>query len=72
MKCGHSNTNLFGIGVRPEKIDMPVRANGQLQMMRQTGAEPTGTVGAADVPVESRLKLQATKLADRDGRSFSR
>jgi hypothetical protein len=54
--------------VRPEVVNVPVGATRWLQMMCQTCAEATGTMGAPDVDVESRLKLQAAKLADLDGR----
>jgi hypothetical protein len=40
--------------------------------MREPGTEATGTVGAADVHVESGLKMQAAKLADADERSAAR
>lgn len=41
-------------------------------MMCQTCSETAGTVGAADVYVESGLKLQAAQLAELDERSFGR
>jgi hypothetical protein len=51
---------------------MPVRARGRLQVMRQTCSETTGTVGAADVDVESGLEAQAAKPADTNGGIYGR
>ncbi len=62
--------DLFRIGVRPQVVNVPVGVAARLQMMRKPGAEAPGAVGAADVDVESGLKLQAAKLADSGGRSF--
>ena len=58
--------------MRPQVINVPVGASGRLQVMRQSCSETTGAVGAADVDVESGLKLQGAKLADTDGRSLGR
>jgi hypothetical protein len=53
--------------VRPEEVDMPVWATHLLQVMCQACSETTGTVGAADLDVESGLKLQDAEPADTDG-----
>jgi hypothetical protein len=60
----------FGIGVRPQVVNVPMGAAGWLQMVPEPGTETSRAMGAADVHVESGLKLQAAKLADTDGRSF--
>jgi len=41
-------------------------------MVPEPGLEPPGVIGAADVDVETGLKLQAAKLADGDGCNSSR
>jgi hypothetical protein len=58
--------------VRPQVINVAVRTIGRLQVMCKTCSETAGTVGAADVHVETGLELQAAELADPDGRSFGR
>ena len=63
--------DLFGSHVLPEVVNVPVRASGQIQVMRQTGLDTAGTVGAADVDIESRLEPQAAKLVDLDGAALA-
>jgi len=64
--------DLLGFRVRSQVFNVPVGTVGRLKMVRQTGANATGAVGAADVNVESWLELQIAKLANADWRSDGR
>ena len=58
--------------MRPQVINVPVWATSRFHVMCEACPETAGTVGAADVHVESWLKLQAAELADMDRRSDAR
>jgi len=62
--------DLLGFRARPEAINVPVRMSGRLKVMCQACSETAGAVGAADVHVESGLKLEAAELTNADGRAL--
>ena len=53
-------------------INMPIWPGARSQMVSESGAEPPRAVGATDIHVESRLELQAAKLANADRRNLGR
>lgn len=55
------------LSVRPQVVDVPVGSFGHSQMVRDAAAETSGAQGAANVDVESRLKLHLTKTSNLDG-----
>ena len=59
-------------GLRPQVVNVPMKPTGWLQVMCETCSKPTGAVGAPDVHVETRLKLESIEPPDPDTRSFSR
>jgi hypothetical protein len=64
--------NLLGMRVRLQVINVPVRTVRRLQMVRESGAETTGTVGAPDVHVDTGLKPESTEPPDPDERNLCR
>jgi hypothetical protein len=63
---------LFYFGVRPEKVDMPVRPTGRPEMVRQSPTQTTAPTSTADIDVESRLELQRSEFANLDSNSLFR
>jgi len=58
--------DLFKDRVLPEVVNVPVGAAGWLQVMREAGADASGTERTADVDVESGLEPQFAKPSDPD------